>query len=173
MAVWEWAHWGQGELKEVQRFSTPSPTESAPPLGGAPPAPRMALMSQMPMSSNVMRRDSISMVQASNPLYDNDAPKIAAKPSNNRATHHAGVVCNFNPGVPMRGSRSQVPVKVEMVESGSQFKFERLLVLNQPLTLSVEVRRSSRGMMPLLSSSQFLKLEKKGKRTLRGGCCSK
>ena len=33
----------------------------------------------------------------------------------------------------------KVPVKVEMVQSGTEYKFERLLVLNQQLTLSVEV----------------------------------
>jgi hypothetical protein len=97
----------------------------------------MAMMSQMPMS-NVMCRDSVSLAMASNPLYE-DAPKIAMKSSNNRATHHAGVVCRDVLFV--LAPRSQVPVKVEMVESGSQFKFERLLVLNQPLTLSVEVHR--------------------------------
>ena len=32
-----------------------------------------------------------------------------------------------------------MPVKVEMVQSGTEFKFERLLVLEQQLTLSVEV----------------------------------
>ncbi len=37
------------------------------------------------------------------------------------------------------GRAGVVPVKVEMVVVGREFKFERLLVLNQPLTLSVEV----------------------------------
>ena len=50
----------------------------------------------------------------------------------------AGVVRGMSTFAP--GSLLQVPVKVEMVQSGREFKFERLLVLEQQLTLSVEAR---------------------------------
>jgi hypothetical protein len=68
---------------------------------------------------------------------------------------------------------SQVPVKVEMVQSGTQYVFERLLVLNQALTLSVEVCLAHQTSVAIIYLLQYLKVQKKGKRSLQGGCCGK
>jgi hypothetical protein len=43
-------------------------------------------------------------------------------------------------GPAWRGRAGIVPVKVAMVTSGKQFKFERLLVVGQTLRVSTEVR---------------------------------
>ena len=69
-------------------------------------------------------------------------PGMSSMPMQKRIHANArhGVVRSMHPLTQQCKLYIQVPVKVNMVTSGTEYKFERLLVLGQALTLSVEVK---------------------------------